>query len=39
LNLAESGGLDPQPFSRSHRFRGGPGPCPVHSPVIWQRAG
>jgi hypothetical protein len=32
LCLAESGGHDPQPFPRSHRFRGGPGPCPVHSP-------
>jgi hypothetical protein len=32
LDLAESGGLDPQPLARSHRFRGGPGPCPVHSP-------
>ncbi len=37
--LAESGGLDPQPLLRPHRFRGGPGPCPVHSPIIWQRAG
>ena len=32
LCLAESGGHDPQPFPRSHRFRGGPEPCPVHSP-------